>query len=132
VEGTWTRSTLPKLDGTGRTERQWELQAGYQPAPGADLSGTYRWLDAEGRLRQRERYGTVTASWRIGARGRLSVDGTRREAVTPFSRTLERVVGVDAAFGLPAEFRGKASWRASTRRGLPRRTQIGVTVSRAF
>lgn len=132
MEGTWTRSTLPKLDGVRQVERQWEFQAAYQPVRGADLSGTYRRLDAEGRLEQHERYGTLTASWRLGQRGRLSVDATRREATTLFSGTSERVLGAEAAFGLPGNFRGKTSWRVNRREGLPRQTQIGVTLTKAF
>jgi len=132
LEGAWTRSTLPKLDGVSQRERQWEFQAGYQPVPGADVSGTYRRLDATGRLEQRERYGVLTASWRLGRRGRLSVDGARREAATSFSRTSERILGAEAAFGLPGDFRGKTSWRVSRRTGLPRQIQVGVTLSKTF
>lgn len=132
LEGTWTRSTLPKLDGVPQRERQWEFQVAYQPVPRADLSGTYRRLDASGRVEQHERYGTLSVSWRLGQRGRLSLDATRREAAAFFSRTSERVLGVEAAFGLPGDFRGRTSWRMNRREGLPRQTQIGVTLSKTF
>jgi hypothetical protein len=137
--------TLTVIRGLPQNDRTWEIVGSHDPFPGAAIVASARLLDGSGRIERRERFTTVSTTWRatrrtsVGwnwswrrARSRAAMsegdDGTPAPIETEMTETVR---GLDVSGWLPGDFRVRGSIR-SVSNTVRKSATYGVTLDKSF
>jgi len=142
--------TLTVVRGVSQDDRQWEIVTSYDPTRAATFVLALRALDGGGRVARRERFGSVSTTWRLARSVNLTGNWSRRTSKSDFAliaetgaetgdagqrvvrESAETVVGIDMGGRFSRDFRYSGSWRAISGDSRPSSDTYSITLERTF
>ncbi len=132
INVSWRQDELPDVEGLGQQDREWQVTGSFDPSASTSVSGTWRRLSGQGRVRRAEHHTGLNANWRLTPRMVAAANGLWRQVSGKADVGSERVFGFDLGFELPNGTRLRGNARETQSTGLVDRRSYSVTVEKTF